>query len=268
MWGVVRHCCAAGVLCTLFSVGSVAAAEDIEALERRIERLEAQVELLMERMGADAVSTTSGDSQVPTATGAESRSDPGALEAPVPVAGVPGEALAAYYLSANALDDRAPGTQPLTRGLVTPAARLELRPERYGVAEPEVFSGYNDPSRYRAAGLHLTGYLDLPYAGSYQLTLAPKPAREGGGSPVVNTMAVRLEIAGEAVIEERGLRSWRHMEFSRVLPEGRQPFSLWLVSNSPGYGASPVDSTLTITLRLPGRTESTPLSRFMRPPEP
>lgn len=248
------------------SAGYAQGESDLEALEQRVERLEALVQELLERVGQasdrDAPSRTDTPAATPPAVTSTSPGT-GAAEGP-PIGGV-GEALAAYYLTSTALGADPPAVEPMARGLTTIDNPLLFKPERYGVGSGEMFSGYDDPSRYRSAGVLLTGYLELPYSGTYHLTLAPKPAREGGGSPVVNTMRVRLDVAGEAVIDQHDIRSWRHLVVSRELPGGRHRFSLWVASVSPGYGASPVDSSLGITVRLPGRAESTPLHRFMMP---
>jgi len=248
------------------SAGYAQAESDLEALERRVERLEAQVQELLERAGQAShrgapPRTDSPAAEPPAATSTSPGT--GAPESP-PITGV-GEALVAYYLTDAELGADIPLAAPMAQGLVTIDNPLLFAPERYGVGSEEMFSGYDDPSRYRSAGVLLTGYLELPYFGTYHFTLAPKPAREGGGSPVVNAMRVRLDVAGETVIDQHDIRSWRHLVVSRELPGGRHRFSLWVTSVSPGYGASPVDSSLGITVRLPGRSEFTPLHRFMMP---
>lgn len=269
--------------------GYAQAGDDIEALERRVERLEAQVQQLLERAGQvpdrDAPRRADSPAAVPPAAAIPkpSSTTPRRVDSPAtvppavtptsPGPGVPeslpmtgvGEALVAYYLTDAELGADVPAAEPMARGLVTIDNPLLFAPERYGVGSTEMFSGYDDPSRYRSAGILLTGYLELPYSGTYHFTLAPKPAREGGGSPVVNAMRVRLDVGGEAVIDLHDIRSWRHQAVSRELPGGRHRFSLWVTSVSPGYGASPVDSSLGITVRLPGRSEFTPLHRFMMP---
>ncbi|ACL71179.1 hypothetical protein [Thioalkalivibrio sulfidiphilus] len=238
-------------------------------IEQRLERLEAQVQWLMERVGAQ-------DAQAP-----EPIPDPPAPTVTQPAAAAPierqperrvsgavapattGEARLRYFLRAEVIGAEPPGEPPMMDGLYTLEESLRFDPASYGVAERSVLSRYRDLTLYRSAAVLIEGVMDLPAAGTYQFQVAPKPAREGGGSPVANEMTVRLQVAGQTVIAMDGVRSWRNQTYRHELPAGQHAFTLWAVANSPGYGPAPIDSRLEIQVALPGRAGLVPLSRLV-----
>ncbi|MGM0553004.1 MAG: hypothetical protein ACQETK_04260 [Pseudomonadota bacterium] len=263
----------AGLLAGAMLLAAPAAASD--DLEQRLERMEAELEALREELrrrdeASDAPAETRSRASDPAA-----QPEPQPRAAPTPAApdpapraseraGVVGEVHARYFLESDPLPSRPPSGTPMTEGLVAlEEDTLVLEPGRYGGPGRGFFNRFRDASVHRAAGLHLEGYLDLPRSGEYRFDLAPKPAREGGGSPVINEMIVYLEVAGEPVLELESIESWRHLSLERDLEEGRHPFTLWVVSNSPGFGPSPTDSSLELGVRSPGRAEVTPLHRLM-----
>jgi hypothetical protein len=241
------------------------AASDIE---QRLERLEAQMQRLLERLDAQDAA------EPPAVPGVQPAAEPSA--SPSVVTQVPpasdakfaaasyGEVRLRYYLGAEPMIGDALHETPLADGLFRLQESLRFDPATYGVAERGILSRYRDPSQYRSAGVLVEGIIDLPSTGSYVLHIAPKPAREGGGSPVANEMTVRLQIAGESVIEIDGVRSWRTQSHAHELPAGSHAISLWAVSNSPGYGPPPIDSRLEISVGVPGRAGLVPLARMMR----
>lgn len=256
----------------LFAAPAVAS----DDLEQRLERMEAELDALREELrrrdeAADAPAPPRSRSPEPSA---QPEPEPRPRAAPTPAApdpvprasdraGVFGEVHARYFLESEPLPSRPLSGTPMTEGLVALEGTLVLEPGRYGGPGRGFFNRFRDASVHRAAGLHLEGYLELPRSGEYRFDLAPKPAREGGGSPVINEMIVYLEVAGEPVLELEGIKSWRHLSLERDLEEGRHPFTLWVVSNSPGFGPSPTDSSLELGVRSPGRAEVTPLHRLM-----
>lgn len=241
-------------------------------LERRLERLELELEDLREQLRQER-----GFRPEPSAERPEMEPSTPAEHLPqgqawedrrgVDRASGHGEASVRYFLEAEPMGPVPPATPPRVEGLLSLEGALGMNPVHYGVAEAGLFrpSRYRDPSVYRSVGVALEGYLDIPRAGGHRFLIAPKPAREGGGSPVVNEMIVQLVVNGEAVIELEGIRSWRNLSMVGELAEGRQPFTLWVVSNSPGYGPSPIDSRLEIGVNMPGRAEMTPIWRLMSP---
>ena len=236
----------------LLAAVPVSAAEP--PLEERLELLEAEIQSLRQQL--------SEERQADDATPPEVESvEPGRPDA------VTGEVRARYYLDAQPLQAHPPDGEPLAAGLVSLDGPLVMDPVRYGAAPGGLLGRYTDPSVHRAAGLLLEGRVDIPESGHYRLQFSPKPAREGG-SPVTNTMIVRLEVDGEEIVAMDDVRSWRAQTFERELDAGRHPFRLWVVSNSPGYGPSPTATRLDIHLQMPGRAELTPLHRFTLPPAP
>jgi hypothetical protein len=248
-------------------------------VEQRLERLEAEIQALREQLRQSG--TPTGPSSIsPPAAGAVNSaatptSRPPATPAPpsaptvgmLPLGGA-GSALGRYFLVSEPLTVVPPSVAPMAEGLLALEGDLRLDPARYGAADQGVFAyhRYRDASLYRAAGLALEGELQVPTAGPHRFVIAPKPAREGGGSPVTNEMTLILRVAGQPLIDLRELRGWRNQTITVDLPAGRHPFTLWVVSNSPGYGPSPIDSRLVLGVVMPGRAEVTPLTRLMLAP--
>lgn len=245
---------------SLLAAVPVSAAEP--ALEERLQQLEAEIQTLRQQLReerqADEAGPPDAEPREPDAPDADAAADPPAVS---------GEVRARYYLEPQPLQARPPEAEPLAAGLVGLEGALVMDPVRYGAASRGLLDRYTDPSVHRAAGLLLEGRVDIPESGHYRLQFSPKPAREGG-SPVTNTMIVRLEVDGEEIVAMDDVRSWRAQTFERELDAGQPPFRLWVVSNSPGYGPSPTATRLDIHLQMPGRAELTPLHRLALPPAP
>lgn len=238
-------------------------------VEQRLERLEAQVKQLMERIEAQ-------DKNVPLpATGAPRQGVP-AARAPAPMEASPssadtpgmgsspmGEVRLRYFVGGAVMGAEPPSEAPVMQGLYTLQDGLRFDPGSYGIAEGGMLARYGDRNLYRAAGILIEGLIHLPAAGTYEFEVAPKPAREGGGSPVANEMTVRLHIAGEPVIEMDAVRSWGHQTYRHELPSGQYSFELWTAASSPGYGPSPLDSRLEIQVGVPGRAGLVALSQLL-----
>jgi hypothetical protein len=251
--------------CALAPLAAVNASD----LEERLERLEAQMErlihLLEQQEAQPAPEAPAEPPAPPPATVAPA--PPAQPATPAAPAARPGEARLRYFLESAALGTTPPETVPMADGLFALEGDLRMDPFRYGAAERRLVGGYRDPSEYRAVGILLEGRLEIPSAGMHRFEVTPKPAREGGGSPVANEMTVHLQVAGEPVVALEGVRTWRRRTVERTLPAGSHPFRLWVVANSPGYGPPPIDSRLGMEVVMPGRAEVTPLWRLMFPPE-
>lgn len=259
-----RHLCALLLGC-LVSV-PLGASE----IEQRLERLEAQLKALMERIEGLVEQETVPTTASPGPAALEEMASPAEPPSPIPgPANVPasfdttGEVRLRYFLHDIAMGLEAPSHVPLADGRFRLQETLRFDPASYGVAAGGLLSRYRDLSLYRSAGLLIEGFMDLPRAGVYEFQVAPKPAREGGGSPVANEMTVRVHIAGQPVIEMEGVRSWRNQTYRHELPSGRHGFQLWALANSPGYGPAPIDSRLEIQVVVPGRAGPVPLSHLV-----
>jgi hypothetical protein len=267
------------VLCTLAPLAAVSASD----LEERLERLEAQMERLIRQLEQQQQPTETQPPAQPLpqapAEPAEAPAPPPATVAPaVPAQPVappappaapaarPGEVRLRYFLESAELGTTPPDTAPMADGLFALEGDLRMDPFRYGAAGRRLVGGYRDPSEYRAVGILLEGRLEIPNAGVHRFEVTPKPAREGGGSPVANEMTVHLWVAGEPVVALEGVRTWRRRTVERTLPAGSHSFRLWVVANSPDYGPAPIDSRLGMEVVMPGRAEVTPLWRLMSAP--
>lgn len=230
-------------------------------LEERLQQLEAELEALREELNRRPEAQPQADRPDVGAPAAAAIRDP---DAPRMYA-MAGErdVRARYFLRADPLPSRAPSGDPMAEGLVALNGTIQLKPSRYGGPKPGILNRLRDVSVHRAAGLLVEGHLDLPSSGQYRIDVAPKPAREGGGSPVINEMRVYLEIDGEVILDKQGITSWRRLSQVLDLEGGVRPFSLWVVSNSPGFGPSPIDSTLELGFQTPGRAEVTSLHRLV-----
>lgn len=239
-------------------------------IEQRLERLEAQLKALMERVEGsieeETVLTTDPPGPTPQATMtapiAEPSPPPGLANVPMPAA-TSGDVRLRYFLRDTVMGSEAPAQAPLADGRFALREVLRFDPASYGLARRGQLSRYRDLSLFRSAGVLVKGFVDLPSAGVYEFRVAPKPAREGGGSPVSNAMTLRIHIEGQPLIQMEGVRSWRHQTHRHELPSGRHAFHLWAVSNSPGYGPAPIDSRLEIQVGVPGRAGLVPLSHLV-----
>lgn len=257
---------------SLSCVAPVAATE----LEERLERLEAQMERLLRAL--EQQQQQSPEPVPPAEPPSTEPAAPPAVRMPAPPAPPPavraapatatGEVRLRYYLEPEALGAAPPASAPMAEGLYTMDGDLRMDPFRYGAAERRLIGGYRDASQYRAVGILLEGSLEIPNAGVHRFEVTPKPAREGAGSPVSNEMTVHLWVAGEPVLALEGIRTWRRQVVEHTLPAGHHSFRMWVVSNSPGYGPTPIESRLGMEVVMPGRAELTPLWRLMSAPGP
>jgi hypothetical protein len=248
-------------------------------LEERLERLEGQMERLIRQLEERAVEPE----RAPEPEPARDVAPPApAAQPPAPAAAPPaaerpasaaepavrsGEVRLRYYMASDPLGTEPPRSEPMADGLFRPDGELRMDPFRYGAAERRLIGGsFRDPSVHRAVGLLIEGQLDIPQTGVHRFELTPKPARDRGEAAAYNSMTVFMWVDGEQVLGIENEQSWRRQFVERTLPEGRHPFRLWVVSNSPGHGASPIDSQLGLEVVMPGRAELTPLWRQMSPP--
>lgn len=238
-------------------------------IEQRLERLEAQLKALMERMEGSIEQEAVPTTDLPSPSAQEEKAAPVAEPPPPAPANVPmpaatsGEVRLSYFLRDSVMGPEVPAQAPLAGGRFALQEVLRFDPASYGVAHGGMLSRHRDLSLFRSAGILVEGFVDLPSAGVYEFRVAPKPAREGGGSPVANAMTVRMHIEGQPVIQMEGVRSWRNQTHRHELPSGRHAFHLWAVSNSPGYGPAPIDSRLEIQVGVPGRAGLVPLSHLV-----
>lgn len=217
----------------------------VEALERELEQLRSRVEQLEGKERVSPPRQTKSDVVVP---------DPAGTDA--------GQASVQYYLFSTR--GSGSGRPPLSEGRFDVPEVLSLDPASYGI-EAGTFSDYRDPSQYGTAVLRLQANLTVSRAGRYELSMHARPAREGG-SPVTATMDVRLRIDGRDWFAVSGLESRRPVRSGRELAAGVHVLDLEVVSMSPGYGASAVDSTVLFELREPGAAAPKPLNRFLSAP--
>jgi len=237
-------------------------------LEERIDRLEAELQQLREALGKQdgARSDGSGGGDDGTATSLPAQPQAPARTGSLSPIAFAGEARVSYYMGPEPFTSVAPDIAPTITGFQVLHNEIRLDPTQYGVVQQGILPRYRDHSRYRAVGLLVEGYMEIPQTGRHRFIVAPKPAREGGGSPVTNEMIVRLEVGEESVFNLH-VSSWRNRDVSRELTAGRHPFRLWVASNSPGYGPAAIDSRLELGVIMPGRAERVPLSRIVFPPD-
>jgi len=235
-------------------------------LGERIDKLEAELQQLRKELGKQDGARSDGPggagvtSSVPAQPQAAARSG-----SPSPTT-FAGEARVSYYMGPEPFTSVAPDLAPMITGFQALSSDIRLDPAQYGVVQQSILPRYRDHSRYRAVGLLVEGYMEIPQTGPHRFIVAPKPAREGGGSPVTNEMIVHLEVGAEPVFDLH-VSSWRNHDISRELKAGRYPFRLWVASNSPGYGPAAIDSRLELGVIMPGRAERVPLSRIVFPPD-
>lgn len=173
---------------------------------------------------------------------------------------------ARYFLGRAVLGSKPPEQGALSDGIVALEPMIRLDPASYGLTTSlgRAYSRFRDPVSYRAAGVLLESHFHVPAAGTYVFEIAPKPSREGAGSPVSSVMGVWLELDGVAILDLPEMRSWRGQVVSASLDSGRYDMRLWVVANSPGYAVSPVGSRVEIRVLPPGFAQSQPLSSYLR----
>lgn len=213
----------------------VAAADEALLLER-IERLEARIELLEQRLGADAPAEESERS---------------------------GMVRTRYWLAQQSpFEDGAP--RPLREGVMPLARIITLDPAAYGVEGGGLFSSYKDPSRFPVAALAIEGELLIKAAGRYRLVVKATPPREVGGAGNVEVGAA-LSLDGETVINLPPSLTLATRDKEITLPAGRVPLRLELLARSPGFGPSPTRTQVFIGLQAEGAIRPAPLSDFLAP---
>lgn len=226
------------------------------SLEERLDTLERELEVLRSR-----VEQLEGLNKVPEAKPATA--------APAPQTGIPSvsataQAYIQYFLLERDAVRHDVQPPPLAEGLYEVPEELLLDPVSYGV-EAGAFSEYRDPSQYPVATLHLSAKLTVPVSGRYELLIRPRPAREGA-SPVTVTMDVKLDVDGQEWLALRDTGSWKPVRSEMELTAGEHALELHVVSHSPGYGPSAVDSRIVFELRGPGVASPIALNRFLSPP--
>jgi hypothetical protein len=266
-----------------------------EGVEQRLDRLETQMQRLIELMerqqtaapapaaapavdaievvppSAPAAPAAPAPSPVPTPSAAQPA--PAMLAAPAPattVAAVPaprvGMADIRYFVHDAPMGTQPPrATEPLAKGLFNLGEEISLKPNRYGIDDRWWLSEYRDPSRYRSAGVMIETDFVVERGGDHEFVLSPKPAREGAAGVSAEMSAV-LDLDGRNLLRLEHERSWRARRATVTLPPGRYALRLWAAADSPGYGVSPIESTLKLEVRGPGEAAPGPLSRYAREP--
>lgn len=251
----VRGWLAAGMMLSLLAASSVQA----ESAEERLQRLEAEIQELRQMLREQASQPVPRDAVAAPAPVAEP-APPAAARPPAQTG-----AFIRYYIQNEALDLLAPGqARPLVEGGISDTETLSFDPSAYDVPGAGLISPYRDPASYRYVGLWLEGDLPIHQPGDYELVLHPQPAREGGASVTVR-MSVQASIGGVPVVEFRD-ESRRQPQRGRVrLEAGLHPVRIWAVAVSDGFGPSPTDSRLGLSLKGPGDVSPRPLRELLVP---
>jgi hypothetical protein len=270
-----------------------------EGVEQRLDRLEAQMQRLIELMerqqtAAPAPAPSTGPavdtievvapppaaSAAPAAPAAPASSvAPAAAPAMQPAPATPAQAAVVavpaprvgmadirYFVHDAPMGTQPPrATEPLAKGLFNLGEEISLKPNRYGIDDRWWLSEYRDPSRYRSAGVMIETDFVVERGGDHEFVLSPKPAREGAAGVSAEMSAV-LDLDGRNLLRLEHERSWRARRATVTLPPGRYALRLWTAADSPGYGVSPIESTLKLEVRGPGEAAPGPLSRYAREP--
>lgn len=248
--------------------GHAAHAAD-DGVEARLQRLEQQMQQVLDALHARGIipaptANTSAPAAPVATTPATTVITP---PASAPVARVGGEANIRYYISEAPLGLAVPAAAPLASGRIALDDQIGLHPRAYNASAGGMFSAYRDPSRYRSAGLWLEAALPISQAGKYTLSVVTQPAREGGSS-VSTTMTARLWLDDRLILDVQPTGSWRTWSASLELAPGSYRVRLWFNSVSPGFGPTPLDSSLRLKLQRPGDAAPVPLTRLLSLPVP
>lgn len=224
-------------------------------LEQRVERLERQVQQLLELLQQRQIQAPAElevSPQPDHRTAAQPNDEPVKGPDAGQVESARRGARIAYYIGAHGLDAGVPDTiQPLVAGEIAFNGELSFDPASYDAADSRLFSEYHDPSRYTDVGILLEGAVHAEKAGRYEFVVYPKPAREGG-SAVSTTMAVQMAVDGRLIASSQPDTSWKPIRATVELSAGKHGLRLWAVSKSPGMGPSPTASRLKLAVKGPG----------------
>lgn len=236
---------------------SAPGASAADSVEERLQRLERQVETILELLSEQGLAPQSPTTPGPAPLATDQPR--GETRAPLRAAAAKGdrEITVAYYLSTTALDTvDPPPAAPSSSGRIDFEDTVSFDPARYDVASG-IFSEYRDPARYPDVGVRLTGSLRIEADGAYEFVFHPKPAREGASS-VGTAMALRLRVDDRTLLRSDPVGSWKPVRLQTGLTKGVHTVDLWVVSRSPGYGPSPTASRLVVSLKGPGDASPRP----------
>ena len=240
------------VLCILITVFWIYPAYAGDNVEQRLQRLEKQMQQILDALKKAGMLDSNVVNEPPTVVPQHS---PVSLQ-------YAGYAQVRYYVSESALGDSPPDTPS---GRVALSDQIGLHPGTYQVGESGLFSAFRDPSHYRSAGLWLEAALSISQKGIHHFTIVTRPAREGG-SAVTTTMTVKLWLDKQLLFDLNSTPRWHSWSRSLELAPGNYRVKLWFNSISPGFGPTPLDSSLLIKLQRPGDAAAVPLERLLTVP--
>ncbi len=233
------------VMCTQASVSVMA-----ETTDERIQRLENEIEELRQLLN---------EQEQPQATPAPSSRVAPATTQKIDVASLRNGAFIRYYISKEPFGEQPPKERkPIVQGRFLESDKLSFNPSTYDVPGSGLFSHYRDPSSYPNVGLQVEGELSVQYAGEYELILSPKPVREGGTN-VKTRMSAWLQVDNSSVVQFRDQSSWQTHRGRVYLEPGIHHIQVWAVAASDGFGPSPTESQLLMSLKVPGEVSPRPL---------
>lgn len=233
----------------------VAMAEDIE---KRLEKLERKVEMILEILAKDGLVNEAPDRHAadPQASETVVNTYRGVVRASQALG--TREVAVAYYLSTTSLDVKGPPEgEPSSSGKIDFNDVISFDPAHYDISSG-FFSEYRDPARYSDVGVLLTATIRIDEEGVYEFVFQPKPARTGG-SAVGTSMAMRLRVDDQWLLESNLSKSWKPVRIMTTLRKGLHTIKLWIVAQSPGYGPSPTASRLIVSLKGEGDASPRPL---------
>ncbi|MBI1424599.1 MAG: hypothetical protein GC149_14225 [Gammaproteobacteria bacterium] len=243
---------AAACLLAVFLVSPFACAQS--DIEKRLDRLEQQVQQLTETLKSHGLLEPGVSSQ------------PAVKPPPPATVQHGGYADIRYYISESALDATPPDVSPLASGRIALGEQIDLQAKSYRADSGGMFSAYRDPSRYRAAGLWLQAQLTITQPGEHRFAIVTQPAREGG-SAVTTTETVKLWLNDRKLFDINSTSKWRTWSASIDLVPGVYRVRLWFNSVSPGFGPTPVDSSIRLRLQRPGDATLIPLQDLLTSPD-
>jgi hypothetical protein len=246
------HCRVLWILIACFWLYPVYAEDNVE---QRLERLEKQMQQVLDALTKQGLLPSKTTNESPAVVPQQS---PMSIQ-------YGGYADIRYYITESILGDSPPDTPPVSSGRVALGDQVGLQPKAYQVSEGSLFSAYRDPSRYRSAGLWLEASLPIMQQGLHLFTVMTQPAREGG-SAVTTTMTVKLWLDNRLLFDINSTPKWHSWSQSLELAPGNYKVKLWLNSTSPGFGPTPLDSSLRLKLKRPGDAAPFPLERLLTVP--
>lgn len=262
-------------------------ADEVGELRARVGDLEERVRLLEAQLGSGAGASAR------RAGNREARADPPARPTPdfpapeaqvtdPPPAGNPepireaeprravgaqGQETPGAWARVYVLEDEGslePAQEPSVEGAVQFSGRVSFDPGEYGLESPRFFNSFDDPSLYPSVAVQLKGDWSVGAAGLYRLSIATKPAREGGGS-VRSRLIFLIRVDGKVVVPETETARWQTIKSDVNLEPGVHRVEIVTLARSPGYGPSPIDSGLVIKVQGPGGAGFYPLNLTITP---